>query len=131
MQEQPHWRKLLLRTEESAAKYEKEIAERGDDASCALCLFETVVKEYEHWFLMTNKYPYDRYFTKSDMLVSKRHVPEQDLTKAELDEMRELIRSDLSTDYDSIIEHMPLQKSIPEHTHMHLVQYKRPDGLPR
>ena len=90
-----------------------------------------MIQTFEHWILMKNKFPYDRYFTKSDMLVTKRHVPDDNLSEAEEAELMHLKHQVLCSDYDSIIEHMSLNKSIPEHTHLHLVEYKRPDGLPR
>jgi hypothetical protein len=131
MQAQPHWRRLLLRTEETAAAYEAEIAARTNDSDCPLCHFEGVLQEYEHWVLMRNKFPYDRYFSKSDMLVTKRHAPEHEVTEAERQEYISLKENVLCQDYDSVMEHMPAQKSIPGHAHVHLVQFKRPDGLPR
>lgn len=131
MQDQPHWRRLLLRTEESAAAYEREIALLPKDGSCPLCKFETVIKEFDHWVLMKNKFPYDRYFTKSDMLVTKRHIPEGQLNEEERAEYFKIKNKHLSPEYDSAIEHMPAQKSIPEHVHVHMVEYIRPDGLPR
>ena len=131
MQKQPHWITATLRTEETALKYEEEIAKRTSDSGCPLCLFETQVKEFDNWVLMKNKFPYDRYFTKSDMLVPKRHVGENQLNDIEIAELGRLKKEVLYLDYDSIIEHFPGPKSIPEHFHYHLVQYKRPDGLPR
>lgn len=127
MQEQLHWRRILLRTEETARKYEAEIAERDENSGCPLCKFEGVIKEFEHWVLMKNKFPYDRYFTKSDMIVTKRHVSERDLSDEEREELRSLKQNVLCADYDSLLEHMPAQQSIPKHTHLHLIKYKRVD----
>ncbi len=131
MQEQPHWRRLLLRSEETAARYLADITSRQEDESCRLCKFELVIQEFEHWVLKRNKYPYDRYFERSDMLVTRRHVADTDLNQAERSELEKLKREVLCTNYDSLLEHMPAQRSIPAHAHYHLVQFKRHDGKPR
>ncbi len=127
MIDQPHWRRLLLRSEEAAKKYEDEIKNHKSGDGCNLCNDkESIVKEYEHWVLMKNKFPYDRYFTKSDMLVLKRHVGEHDLNDSERTEFIS-IKKELSDSYDSIIEHLPKQKSIPDHFHVHIIEFKRPE----
>ena len=131
MQKQPHWRMTLLRTEETTQKYLEEIANRLPNSGCPLCKFEGKIKEFDNWVLMKNKFPYDRYYTKSDMIVSKRHIAEgqlNDMEKAELDRLKKEV---LYMDYDSFVEHFPRTKSIPEHVHYHLIEYRRPDGQPR
>ena len=130
MQKQPYWREVLLRTEETAKKYDNYIALRNSK-ECPLCGSDEVVKEYDSWVVMHNKFPYDRYFAKSDMLVTKRHITDSQLNDMELAELQRLKHDVLYVDYDSLIEHFPEQKSIPEHVHYHLVQYKRADGEPR
>ncbi len=47
---------------------------------------ENIIEEYTHWVLMRNEFPYDRYFSKSDMLVTKRHTQEHELTDEEIAE---------------------------------------------
>ena len=121
----------LLRTEETVKKYQEEISRRDAKSGCPLCKFETKIKEFDNWILMKNKFPYDRYFTKSDMLVTKRHISDgqlNDMEKAELDRLKKEV---LFIDYDSLVEHCPRTKSVPEHVHYHLIEYKRPDGIPR
>lgn len=131
MQEQPHWRRLLLRTEETADRYQADILTRETEAGCPLCKFELVIQEFEHWVHKRNKYPYDRYFEKSDMLVTKRHVADTELNQAEREELDRLKKEVLHLEYDSLLEHMPAQRSIPAHTHYHLIQFRRHDGAPR
>ena len=130
-QEQPHWRRLLLRTEATADYYQDQIATR-DKSICYMCEDKAaIIEAYEHWVLMKNEFPYDRYFSKSDLLVTKRHVQEPDLNEAELKELQELKNGPLSEHYDSLLTHFPKQRSIPGHHHLHIIQYKRHDGLPR
>jgi len=126
MQNQPHWRRLLLRTEESANRYEEAIKSRTPTVGCNLCSdHDSTLQEFSHFVLMKNKFPYDRYFTKSDMIVAKRHVTELELNQEERTELAE-IKKVLSDSYDSLIEHLPKQKSIPGHYHLHVIEFKRP-----
>ena len=126
MIDQPHWRRLLLRSEEAASKYEEEIKNHAPSDGCNLCNDEdSTIQEFTHFVLMRNKFPYDRYFTKSDMIVSKRHVTELELNQEERAELSE-IKKTLSDSYDSLIEHLPKQKSIPGHYHLHVIEFKRP-----
>ncbi len=126
MQNQPHWRRLLLRSEKAASEYEEAIKNRTPGSGCNLCNDrDTTIQEFSHFVLMKNKFPYDRYFTKSDMIVAKKHVTELELSQEERTELAE-IKKVLSDSYDSLIEHLPKQKSIPGHYHLHVVEFKRP-----
>lgn len=137
MIDQPHWRRLLLRSEETADFYEQEIKKHhrtdGEKKVCNLCAdTEAVIEEFEHWVLMKNRFPYDRYFSKSDMLATKRHTDEAGLNEEEKAELLKLKGSDeLAGRYDSMLEHFQLQRSLPGHYHVHVIQYKRHDGEPR
>jgi len=59
------------------------------------------------------------------MIVAKRHVTELELNQEERTELAE-IKKVLSDSYDSLIEHLPKQKSIPGHYHLHVIEFKRP-----
>ncbi len=127
MQKQEHWRRLLLRMEETACRYEEAQKEKEQSEGCRLCNDTESIAEYKYWRLMPNMFPYDRYFTKSDMLVTKRHTDERGLTKEEREEFLDLKSKVLTDQYDSILDHLPKQRSIPHHCHYHLVEFKRPD----
>jgi len=124
MQHQESWRRLLLRTEATAKKYEAAQQEPGEPG-CRLCKDDTILNEYEYWRLMPNAFPYDRFFVKSDMLVSKRHTDGNDLSEEELTEFRQIKSGGLADNYDLIFENLPKQKSIPHHIHYHLVEIKK------
>lgn len=130
---QPHWRRLLLRTEETAKRYEDAIASHATSGEkvCNLCADkDAVIQEFEHWVLMQNSYPYDRYFSKSNMLVTKRHTNETGLNEAEKAELLQLKNStELSEQYDSMLEHFQKQRSMPNHYHIHIIEFKRPEGV--
>jgi len=122
-----------LRTKETAENYAQHQAKNraGKEAgetmpTCAICAdTEAVLKEYTYWKVMKNAFPYDRYFTKSDMLVLKRCGNETNITA---EERAELIRvkESLSETYDHILENLPKQSSIPHHFHVHLITFKKP-----
>lgn len=127
MNEHEPWRRLLMRTEETAQAYERAQEQKKSDGACRLCEDTDSIKEYQHWRLMPNKYPYDRYFTKSDMLVLKRHDDERGLTDDEREEYFKL-KSDVLIDvYDAVLDNLPKQKSIPHHCHFHMVSFKHPE----
>lgn len=124
-QPQEHWRRLLLRSEATAAAYKK-AQQQPKQSSCRLCSDQETISTHNYWRLMPNKFPYDRYFSRSDMLVTKRHVDERGLNDAERAELLELKSTVLSTAYDLVLENLPKQSSIPHHYHVHLVTIKRP-----
>lgn len=126
MQEQPHWRRLLLRSEEGAKAYEIAQQTMPKTEGCRLCNDPETITDYKYWRLVPNRFPYDRYFSKSEMLVSKRHVDERGLTSEEMSELYNL-KTELAEEYDLIFENMPKQKSIPHHIHYHLVEIMRPE----
>ncbi len=121
----PPWRTLLLRTEATARAYEARKRQKNCDGLCALCADHDTLEEYTHWRRMPNAYPYDRYFTHSDMLVLKRHSDERGLNENERAELIEL-KGKLSETYDHFLENLPKQASIPHHYHIHLVTFKHP-----
>lgn len=115
------WRQLLLRTKETAAKYQEVLKTTPKTDGCRLCNDKSTIEEFKHWKIVPNAFPYDRFFAKSDMLVSKRHTDEDGLNDEEIAEWRELKNTVLSDQYDHIFENLPKQKSIPHHIHYHLV----------
>jgi hypothetical protein len=126
MQHQEHWRRLLLRTEETAQRYEEALRLQDNHAACRLCSDTESLEEYTYWRRMRNLFPYDRLFATSDMLVTKRHTDEQGLTSAERAELLTLKAGALGERYDSILDHLPQQKSMPHHCHFHLISFRRP-----
>lgn len=126
MQQQEHWRRLLLRTEETAHKYEEAARQQTGTGGCRLCADPVSIAEYTYWRLMPNLFPYDRLFAKSDMLVTKRHTDEWGMSPEEREELMVLKSGVLGDTYDSLLDHLPRQKSIPHHCHFHLIEFRRP-----
>ncbi len=86
---------------------------------------EITVKEFEHWLIIENRFPYDRMARTNHMLVAKRpyaHLHEG--TKEEQVEYKDILRQ--LTDeafYDALIENFPKVKSVKQNAHVHLVQW--------
>ncbi len=109
-----------LRTEESE-KIFQEFRKTGKmDSSCALCEKEPV-KQFEHWKIVTNDFPYDRLASVHHMIVPLRHIQEKEFNQAEKDEIAALKETYLNTEYEYIIEATRKKKSIPGHFHYHLI----------
>ncbi len=86
-----------------------------------------IVKEYTHWFIRENKFPYDLIFSKHDMLVPRRVISSyEDMTPEELEEYI-MIRKEISGKYDGILENFTSAKSVQAHFHPHLFVWKKVD----
>lgn len=109
-----------LRSKETQARYDRE---RKDVApgGCALCDEREGVHEFEHWRIIENLYPYDRVARVHHMLVSKRHASDTELTEEEWAEFRSIKGGYLQTEYEFIIEPTLKMKSIPAHSHIHMI----------
>jgi diadenosine tetraphosphate (Ap4A) HIT family hydrolase len=82
-----------------------------------------VLREFDHWLLIKNEYPYTMIMTKHDMLIPKRVVPTRNLlTSVELAELDQIIDL-LAPDYDLMFENFPHIRSMPDHYHIHLARY--------
>jgi diadenosine tetraphosphate (Ap4A) HIT family hydrolase len=100
-----------------------EAGEYADKTVCHLCEASSVT-EFEHWRVIKNKFPYDMVAVQHDMIVPKVHKKEEDLTAAELQELRELKTTYINDNFQMIMESVPRNKSIPEHFHLHLLAIK-------
>jgi len=115
--------KALLRTEETYQKYQDLIAAGGLKGPCALCGGEAI-KEFEHWKIMVNAYPYDRIAKLHHMILPKRHASEGEITQEEWYEYGKIKKEYLHNEYQFLIEATNKTKSIPTHFHVHLVVLK-------
>jgi diadenosine tetraphosphate (Ap4A) HIT family hydrolase len=108
-----------LRTEEGDRIY-KEYRAAHPGEPCALCTAKPL-KEFTHWKIVKNLFPYDRVALVHDMIIPKRHVAEKDITQEEWIEYNTLKHTVLFSDYEYIIEAALRNKSIPDHFHLHLI----------
>ena len=108
------------RSEETHNLYAADRALNVSSDKCPLCTAESV-KEYIHWRIIPNKYPYDATTSTHRMIVPKEHVVETGVSLEALQELKSLKMTDLNDEYAFIMEVLPKNKSIPGHFHLHLL----------
>lgn len=84
---------------------------------------EPRLREWKHWALIENAFPYDAAFKTHHMLIPKRVVTKDRLNsneKAELDR----ILDELSEHYDCHLVNFTSKQSLRHHHHIHLMVYK-------
>lgn len=126
----PNISKTLLRTDETMDRY---IAEMRKNASEGISkdpfsdFMLYLVKEFEHWVIIENKYPYDAIAKVSHLILTKRKVAFDWnlINKEEMEEFSKLRSSYLAENYDLIWENLPRGQTIPGHFHLHLLVLKR------
>lgn len=92
------------------------------DGHCIYCEKEMLVKEYEHWIIIENRFMYDRVWNVNRQLATKRHIQsERDLTKEELEEKCDILEKWEADRYTQCVFNAPPNKSLPEHLHYHLL----------
>jgi diadenosine tetraphosphate (Ap4A) HIT family hydrolase len=84
---------------------------------------EKPVKQWKHWYLLPNKFPYSSAFSKHDMLLPNRVVARSDLNKKEWDELGEIL-DELESSYDVVMMNFRSKQSVKNHFHIHLLVYK-------
>lgn len=101
-------------------KYKDYLKNHPSDGSCPLCSKEAI-RTFKHWKITDNAFPYDLIASKHRMVVPNRHVPEEELSGDELNELAKIKREFIDSDFDYIIEATTKNKSVPEHFHLHLI----------
>ncbi|MFT5036815.1 MAG: diadenosine tetraphosphate (Ap4A) HIT family hydrolase [Candidatus Azotimanducaceae bacterium] len=87
---------------------------------------ETVVREFEHWLIIENRFPYDAMTSVNHMLVPRRAFSDYyKADESEREEYHTIIRELAAEDYyDALVENFPRSRSITRHNHVHLVRWK-------
>ena len=112
---------ISLRKKKSEKFYQEDVPEKG----CFCCGWDMLVKEYKHWVVLNNKYPYDAIASKHDLICPKRHIVSRDeLTTVELAELRE-IRKLNEKIYDFEMWSYPHRQTHPVHYHIHLIKFNK------
>lgn len=108
---------ISLRKPESEKLYQKRIKREG----CFICDRDLLIKEYEYWILLKNRYPYDLIASKHDLIATRRHTQNHDqLTIAEITELNDIRRQ---TNYDFEMFNKPIRQSHSSHFHIHLIKF--------
>lgn len=115
---------VLPRTWRSVDTHNKYEADRQNfikkSDCCPLCEAKSI-ETFSHWRIIANRYPYDAIATRHEMIVPIRHCQEDELTAAELAELKELKSTYINEHYLYVVEAVPRTKSIPGHHHLHLM----------
>ena len=87
---------------------------------------ERILKEYTHWYIIPNLYPYDQVTKIHDMLVPRRVFSRMsECNKNEWDEYLTIIAQlEQEKKYDALIENFAKGRSVLRHLHLHLVIWK-------
>ena len=131
MHSAPQSLKFTLREEKDERAY-AEARAAGTLPPCRYCVVKNVVKEYEHFLVMENDFPYSRIAKINHMLSPKRHVASfYELNDAERLELEQIyVHMDRGTadgtlpPYDQIIKNTTRNMTIPGHVHLHLIQFR-------
>jgi hypothetical protein len=86
-------------------------------------LEEPRIREWEHWALIENAFPYSSAFSTHHMLIPKRVVSRKDLSRYEKDELH-VVLEELEQEYDCYLVNFPSKQSIVHHYHVHMLVYK-------
>lgn len=109
-----------LRSEKGEAAYTK-AKERGD---LKLLSEEPRVCEFDYWYIVENRFPYDLIFKTSHMLLPRRVVANKSgLTVNELEELETIKKYYVDPIYDVYFENTTAKRSVLGHYHIHLLTY--------
>jgi hypothetical protein len=113
------------KTEEAYQDFKKEL--NGDATRLEAFDFddETILREFEHWIIIENRFPYDRMARTNDMLVSKRPLQSRyNGTREEQEEFDTIMKLLAKEDfYDAYMENFPKIKSVKKYPHLHLIRW--------
>lgn len=109
------------RSEETENAYKIARENGAISNECPLCKINLPKKEFKHWRLQPNLFPYDRVAKVHDLLYTIRHVNGGSLNDEEIAELNELKSGYINDNYQHIVESVPRFKSIPNHFHLHLI----------
>lgn len=115
---------MTLRSDETQIKYEQYLLNKPKD-NCPFCeLKRDIIKEYNYWIIMENKFPLDEFWVVSHILAPKEHVKEFHLLSGIAQMEFKKIKKYLNNNkyYDHIMEDLPRNRTIPKHFHYHLLK---------
>lgn len=84
---------------------------------------EPHLKKWNHWALIDNSFPYSAAFKVHHMLIPRRVVKEEDLSKSERLELTKIL-DELHDVYDCYQVNFLKKQSVRNHYHIHLLAFK-------
>ena len=113
------------RTKETHERYQEvKQARLHTSEGCQLCKEQSLL-EFTHWRIIHAGFPYDRIADVHDLLLTKAHKTELELTEEERTELQEIkLGGALDEHYAVVWENLKDYQSIPAHFHLHLLKLK-------
>ena len=109
-----------FRSPENKKRYDEYSAALPAGPACLLCE-KPSLKEFTHWRIVENIFPYDLVAKVSHMIIPSQHKTESDLTDVEEQEFKDIKINYLQNQYDYILENTHKNKSLPHHFHLHIL----------
>ena len=115
---------LSFRTKYTENKYQKFLNDNTKNKECIFCRKDLLIREFDNWILLQNRYPYDWFFKIHHMLAPKRHVAKKkELTAKERKEYDKIIE-ELGGWYDCFWYNFRHRQTISNHLHYHLLVWR-------
>ena len=121
-----HVRKTFVRSPETMQRYIEYKSRMQESEDPLSRLKSTPIKEFEHWLIVNNEFPYDMFAEVHHMLVLKNDTPFSwhQLPDAQMREFMELKDGYIADNYDMMIENLPSAQTVPGEFHLHLIVLK-------
>ena len=121
-----HVRKTFVRSQETMQRYIEYKSHMQEGENPFARLKSSPIKEFDHWLIVKNEFPYDMFAKVHHMLVLKNDTPFswQKLSDEEMREFTELKDGYIANNYDMIIENLPSAQTVPGEFHLHLIVLK-------
>jgi galactose-1-phosphate uridylyltransferase len=108
-----------LRKHESERMYQETLAQQPNRKLSE----DKSIREWVHWRIIENLFPYDAAFKAHHLLLPKRAVSESELSKEEKQELEKIL-IELTDSYSFWMVNFKAKQSIKNHFHIHLLTYK-------
>lgn len=113
----------VLRSSKVEKSYTKRLKEVKNGSYVFDFLKLPLIKKWQYWILVKNEFPYDKIAKKHDLLVPKRFIADgEEMEDLELNELYD-IKTELNEDYDAYYEGTKRNRTVPEHFHIHCIEY--------
>lgn len=109
----------LLRTKATWERYQNQPVR--DD--CFMCVKRKIVKEFEHWLIIENDFPYDAVASIHHLAIPREHITT--LNKDTLEEYQNVVVHYVDQNYDFTGTNTPGNRTQPQHFHLHLLKWIR------
>lgn len=113
---------INLRSPETQARYDAHKQQFNTTKECFMCKYNAPTLK-DCWKIVPNEFPYDTIAMQHDLLVYTYHEEEPAYGDvASLHGIKEFLY--IIGGYDAIIENAPVNRTVPQHYHLHLIKYK-------